>query len=101
MDVQVNNANAAGLPRNMNHMKVAYTVSERQGRSYWTRVGVGFVNRDGSINIRLDAIPVSGGLQLRDWSPREADSELPGATSRPASKPSFGEDEKRTADIPF
>jgi hypothetical protein len=51
-------------------MKVVYTVVERApGKSYWTRVGVGFVNSDGSMNLRLDAIPVNGSLQIRDWEP--------------------------------
>ena len=53
-------------------MKTVFTVVERsQGKSIWTRVGVGFVNQDGSINLRLDAIPVNGTLQVRDWEPFE------------------------------
>jgi hypothetical protein len=53
-------------------MKAVYTVVERgPGKSHWTRVGVGFVNRDGSINLKLDAIPVNGTLQVREWEPAE------------------------------
>ncbi len=49
-------------------MKVVFTVVERSpGKSFWTRVGVGFVNQDGSMNLRLDAIPVNGVLQVREW----------------------------------
>src|SRR5580700_9859185 len=49
-------------------MKAVFTVVERgPGKSFWTRVGVGFVNQDGSLNLRLDAIPVNGTLQVRDW----------------------------------
>ncbi len=49
-------------------MKVVWTVVDRgQGKSYWTRVGVGFVNRDGSLTLRLDAIPINGSLQVREW----------------------------------
>lgn len=33
----------------------------------WVRVGVGFVNRDNSINIHLDAMPRSFELQLREF----------------------------------
>lgn len=47
-------------------MKIAYVIVERNGRTYWNRIGVGFVNQDGSINVRLDALPVSGEFQLRD-----------------------------------
>jgi hypothetical protein len=53
-------------------MKTVFTVVERSpGKSFWTRVGVGFVNQDGSINLRLDAIPVNGTLQVREWEPSE------------------------------
>ena len=62
-------------------MKVVYTVVERApGKSFWTRVGVGFVNRDGSMNLKLDAIPVNGTLQVRDWDERDG-------TSRPQGPP--------------
>jgi hypothetical protein len=51
-------------------MKAVFTVVERSsGKSSWTRVGVGFVNQDGSMNLRLDAIPVNGMLQVREWEP--------------------------------
>lgn len=36
----------------------------------WTRIGVGFVNRDDSINLLLDLLPVSGRLQIRNAQPR-------------------------------
>ncbi|MBP9111682.1 MAG: hypothetical protein KBF88_02690 [Polyangiaceae bacterium] len=54
-------------------MKTVYTVVERgEGKSFWNRIGTGFVNRDGSINLKLDALPTNGTLQIRDWEPREA-----------------------------
>jgi hypothetical protein len=57
-------------------MKTVYTVIERgQGKSIWVRVGTGFTNRDGSLNLRLDAIPVNGMLQVREWEPGERRSE--------------------------
>lgn len=48
---------------------------EREARSYWTKIGVGFENRDGSYSLNLAAIPVNGRLQMRDpvpELPREA-----------------------------
>jgi hypothetical protein len=55
--------------KNTKDMKAVYTVIDRgQGKSFWVRVGVGFTNRDGSLNLRLDAIPVNGTLQVREWS---------------------------------
>jgi hypothetical protein len=55
-------------------VKIAYTVVERNkdGRKFWVRVGAAFVNRDGSLNVRLDAMPVNGELQIRDYQPRES-----------------------------
>jgi len=56
-------------PLNRN-MKSVFTVIDRgQGKSIWVRVGVGYTNRDGSLNPRLDAIPVNGMLQVREWEP--------------------------------
>jgi hypothetical protein len=52
-------------------MKIVYVISQRNGKSYWNRVGVAFVNSDGSINVKLEAMPVSGELQIRDYSARE------------------------------
>jgi hypothetical protein len=67
-------------------MKVVWTVVDRgQGKSYWTRVGVGFVNRDGSITLRLDAVPINGTLQVREWQEpfdRRPDATEPLARSR-------------------
>ncbi len=53
-------------------MKAVYTVVDRgPGKAFWTRVGVGFVNRDGSLNLKLDALPVNGTLQVRNWEARD------------------------------
>ena len=46
-----------------------YTVIERRGdgeRDFWQRVGSGWVNQDGSINVQLNALPVNARLQLRE-----------------------------------
>lgn len=59
--------------------KVAYTIIERGGRSIWHKVGVAFVNRDDSLNVKLDSLPVNGSLHIRDADPK--DSEPVEATS--------------------
>lgn len=91
-------------------MKIVYTITERQpGRSFWTRVGAGFINRDGSINLRLDAIPVSGTLQVRDWEPRDdraSDAPVRSLTPRSeglarAERRADKTDKTATADLPF
>lgn len=52
--------------------KAVYTIIEKPGdKSIWIRIGWAHVNRDGSYNLTLDALPVNGKLQVRDWVPRE------------------------------
>ena len=46
--------------------KAVYALTERGDKTFWTRVGIAFVNRDDSITIKLEALPVSGQLQVRD-----------------------------------
>ncbi len=53
--------------------KAVYTIVSKGGdKSIWVRIGwVHGTNHDGSYNITLDALPVNGKLQVRDWEPRE------------------------------
>lgn len=47
---------------------------ERNGRKWWMNVGTGFTNRDGSVNLYLDAVPVNQStfhLQLREYTEEE------------------------------
>ena len=53
------------------NLKVVYTITERGERNFWNKIGVGHVNRDGSINIKLDAVPVNGTMHIRDWTARD------------------------------
>jgi hypothetical protein len=48
--------------------RVVYAIIDRPktGKKFWVRVGAAFTNRDGSVNVQLDAIPISGQLQIRD-----------------------------------
>mgnify|MGYP007026514428 CR=1 FL=1 len=52
---------------------VVYTIVERErdGRKLWVRIGTAYVNRDGSLNARLDAVPTNGRLHIRE--PRALD----------------------------
>jgi hypothetical protein len=45
-----------------------FTITEREGydRPIWTRVGSAFRNRDGSLNLHLEALPVNGRLHIRE-----------------------------------
>ncbi len=63
-------------------LKVVYVINERDGRNYWTRIGAAFVNRDGSLNVKLEAAPVSGEMQIRDYVPREEWADKPQGSRR-------------------
>jgi hypothetical protein len=57
--------------------KIVYTVTEKGEKSFWTRIGAAFVNRDGSLTVRLDAVPVNGMLQIRDDEPARRNGGTP------------------------
>ena len=46
---------------------VAYTIVETNGDAddYWQRVGSAWTNKDGSINVSLNALPLNGKLHIR------------------------------------
>ena len=46
--------------------KVLCPVEGKNGKTYWMRIGTGFDNRDGSMNIYLDAYPANGKLHIRE-----------------------------------
>ena len=63
-------------------MKIVYVISERNSRKFWNRIGVAFVNPDGSLNVKLEAIPVSGEMHVRDYLPRDESAGTASARSR-------------------
>jgi hypothetical protein len=62
---------AAVTPTPVVAKKIVYAVTEKGDRTFWTRIGVAFVNRDGSLSVRLDAMPVNGTMQIREDEPRK------------------------------
>lgn len=47
--------------------KDAFTIVEgKDGKSRWVRIGSAFTNKDGSMNIFLDALPLDGKVQIRE-----------------------------------
>lgn len=48
-----------------------FTIVERNNESYWSKVGRGYLNKDSSINLFLDALPTNGKLQIRKKEKRE------------------------------
>lgn len=51
--------------------KVLSPMQNKQGKTYWLRVGNAYVNSDGSTNVWLDAYPSNGKLQIRDLDDRD------------------------------
>lgn len=49
-------------------IKDVYVISEtnKDGPDRWTKIGIAFVNRDESINVILDCVPLSGKIHIRD-----------------------------------
>ncbi|OGQ84632.1 MAG: hypothetical protein A2289_09660 [Deltaproteobacteria bacterium RIFOXYA12_FULL_58_15] len=62
----------AGNGTQNGNVKAVYTIREdaKSDKSCWTKIGVAFVNRDDSINVQLDALPLDGKLHIREFSER-------------------------------
>ena len=56
----------------MSNLKGVYTIVERgdedhpDRKNLWIQIGLAFVNRDGSLNVRLNAFPANAQLHIRD-----------------------------------
>ncbi len=56
----------------MPEAKDVFLITEQTGlgdapiKSVWTKIGVAFVNKDQSLNVRLDAFPMDGKLHIRE-----------------------------------
>ena len=38
-------------------------IRDREGKkAFWTEIGVGFTNRDGSITLKMNLVPIDGGM---------------------------------------
>jgi len=54
----------------------AFTIVEREGsKPFWVKIGAAFENRDGSVNLYLDALPINGKVQLRRPDRRNGDGD--------------------------
>ena len=47
--------------------KVLCPIEGKGGKTYWRWFGTAYVNKDNSINLYLDGLPVNGKLHVRDW----------------------------------
>jgi hypothetical protein len=58
-------------------IKHVYVITGKGERKFWNRIGVAFVNRDGSLNCKLESLPVDGELHIRDVQSRETGDDTP------------------------
>jgi hypothetical protein len=58
---------------------------DREGRatSVWVKAGSAWVNRDGSLNVYLDVLPLDGKLHVREALPR-SEGKVSSANGSPA-----------------
>ncbi len=57
--------------------KEVFSIIKREGKeNYWLKVGIAFVNKDGSLNVLLNAFPLNAELHIRDAKPKEAVGDL-------------------------
>lgn len=72
----------ATTKKKMKHLWMVEDVpatATREEKSYWTKIGVAFENKDGSWSLELSAIPVNGRLQMREPAPKEPKDRADGA----------------------
>ncbi len=68
--------------RNPNRKKVICPIQQKDGKTFWIRMGSAYVNRDNSINVYLDGLPVNGRLQIRDQDePKKGEADGAGSSS--------------------
>lgn len=67
---------AAARPQ---HQTVYTIVETGRDRERWVECGVAFTNRDGSLNLILNALPVNGRLHVRHANGRDRAPETAGA----------------------
>lgn len=56
----------SGLGNKGRMFKVLCPIERKDGSTHWMRIGSGFPNKDQSVNIYLDVLPVNLKLQLRE-----------------------------------
>jgi hypothetical protein len=48
-----------------------FSIRSGRGGSIWVRAGSAFVNKDGSLNVLLDVLPLDGKLHVREAQERK------------------------------
>lgn len=64
--------------------KVISSIPKQDGGHFWMRLGSAYTNKDGSINVYLDAIPRDNKFQLRELDEEDLRKREAYRTSLPA-----------------
>jgi hypothetical protein len=51
--------------------KILCPITKKDGTTFWMRVGTAFPNKDESLNLYLDVLPLEGKLQIRAFDERD------------------------------
>jgi hypothetical protein len=67
-----------------NQRKDVFTIIDKgEGqKSFWVKIGAAFVNKDGSLTVKLDALPMNGQLQIRELREERSDTNGGGGPAR-------------------
>lgn len=55
-----------------------FSIREGKGGSIWVRAGSAFVNKDGSLNVLLDVLPLDGKLHVREAADKRDGAQVSG-----------------------
>ena len=64
-DNQVTQKEKARTSTDAPKMLAVYSIRDTDRGSVWTRCGRAYINRDGSMNVYLETLPVGGRLHIR------------------------------------
>lgn len=71
---------------------------EKNGKTFWLRIGSAFTNADGSTNVYLDAYPTNCKLQIRELDDKDLQARPPRENGR---SNGYGDGEAETEQLPF
>jgi len=74
------------MNENRKRFNVINPIERKDGKTSWLKIGVGFPNKDNSINLYLDALPTNGRLQLREADEDDKHVANNGDATRPIAK---------------
>jgi hypothetical protein len=57
-----------------NEVQDVYTILKNGEKTFWQRIGRAHVNKDGSWNVYLNALPLNGELNIRPARVRDEDA---------------------------